>query len=83
MLSNQIRILLIVIFFLRANKLMAQKVFSVKYKSDADVKVFVVDYKSQADLVVYKSKYESNAKENKGLWFFTDYKSQADKKFFL
>jgi hypothetical protein len=68
---------------LGVNKLVAQKVFSVKYKSDADVKVFVVDYKSQADLIVYKTKYASNAKENKGLWFFTDYKSQADKKSFF
>ena len=31
----------------------AQKVFSVKYQSQADVKVFVVKYESQADLKFY------------------------------
>ena len=35
----------------------AQKIFSVKYESRADLKVFVVDYESRADLLVYKVKY--------------------------
>ena len=39
----------------------AQKVYSVKYESQADVKVFVVKYESQADLKVYKVDYESQA----------------------
>ena len=56
----------------------AQTLFSVEYKSQADVKVFVVDYKSQADLLVYKVDYKSQAKGNEGLWFFDKYKSQAD-----
>ena len=42
----------------------AQKIFSVKYKSDADVKVYVCDYKSDADLIVYKCSYKSNASKN-------------------
>ena len=56
----------------------AQTLFSVDYKSQADVNLFVVDYKSQADLLVYKVEYKSQAKGNKGLWYFVDYKSQAD-----
>ena len=31
----------------------AQKIFSVKYESRADLKVFVVDYESQADFVSF------------------------------
>ena len=57
----------------------AQTVYSVSYKSDADVKVYVTDTKSDADLVVYKCKYKSDAQGNNGLWFFTDYKSDAKK----
>ncbi len=61
----------------------AQKVYSVDYKSDADVKVYTVDYKSDADLVVYKVSYKSDASGNGGLWFFVDYKSDADKKVYF
>jgi hypothetical protein len=39
-----------------ANNTSAQKVFSAKYSSQADVKVFVVNYESQADLLIYKVK---------------------------
>ena len=39
-------------------------------------------YQSQADLLVYKVDYKSQADGNKGLWFFTDYASQADKTIF-
>ena len=34
----------------------AQKVYTVKYESQADVKVYVVKYESQADFKVYKVK---------------------------
>ncbi|MAE14813.1 MAG: hypothetical protein CL821_04380, partial [Crocinitomicaceae bacterium] len=44
----------------------AQKIFSVKYESRADLKVFVVDYESQADLLVFKVKYESQTGKNDG-----------------
>ena len=52
-----------------------QTVYSVKYKSEADVKVYVAKYKSEADLVVYKCKYKSEAEGNNGLWHFVKYKS--------
>jgi predicted YcjX-like family ATPase len=61
----------------------AQKVFSVKYESQADLKVYVVKYESQADLKVFKVKYESQAADNNGKWFFTKYENQADKKIFF
>ena len=57
----------------------AQKVYSVKYQSQADVKVFVVKYESQADLKVYKVDYESQAGNNDGKWFFVNYESQCKK----
>jgi hypothetical protein len=65
------------------SKSFAQTVYSVKYKSDAQVKVFVAQYKSDADLVVYKAQYKSDAGENNGVWFFTDYASDAKKKIFF
>ena len=36
-----------------ASQLQAQKVFKVKYESQADLKVYVVEYESQCDLKVY------------------------------
>lgn len=77
------KLVLISFLTLFATALNAQKVFSVKYASQADVKVFVVKYESQADLKVYKVKYESQAGNNDGKWFFTDYESQAKKKIFF
>ena len=66
-----------------ANVVMGQKIYSVKYESQAQVKVFVVKYESQADLLVYKVAYESQAGQNDGKWFFVDYESRADKKIFF
>ncbi len=55
----------------------SQKVFSVKYPSQADIKVFVVKYESQCDLKVYKVDYVNQAEGNAGLWSFVSYESQA------
>ena len=74
---------IIAIFFLFTLTSNAQNIYSVEYKSQADVNIYVVDYKSQADLLVYKVDYKSQAKGNEGLWFFVDYKSQADLKVFF
>ena len=68
------------LFYLHSNY--SQKFFSVEYKSQDDLKIFVVEYKSLADLCVYKVDYKSQAKGNEGLWYFEDYKSQADKKIY-
>jgi len=72
---------LIAVFF--ANKISAQKVFSVQYSSQADVKVFVVNYESQADLLIYKVKYDSQAGDNNGKWFLRNMKVKPRKKSFL
>jgi hypothetical protein len=45
--------------------------------------VFVVDYRSDADLIVYKCDYSSDAQGNEGLWYFCEYRSDADKKIFF
>jgi hypothetical protein len=81
--SILMRYLLSLILFVSVQYISAQKVFSVKYSSQADVKVFVVNYESQADLLIYKVKYESQAGDNNGKWFFTQYESQAKKKIFF
>lgn len=59
----------------------AQKIFAVKYASQADSKVFVVKYESQADLLVYKVSYPSETGNNQGKWYFVEYASQPNKKF--
>ena len=64
-----------------SNSVNAQKVFKVKYESQADVKVFIVKYESQCDLKVYHVDYESQAKKD-GKWFNVKYESQADKKIY-
>jgi len=51
-------------FLFSINTANAQKVYTVKYESQADVKVFIVKYESQCDLKVYHVKYESQAKQN-------------------
>ena len=51
--------------------------------SQSDFKVFVVDYESQADLKVFKVDYKSQAIKNDGLWYFVNYKSDADKKIYF
>jgi hypothetical protein len=71
-------IALLAVFF--ANNISAQKVFSVKYSSQADLKVFVVNYESQADLLIYKVKYESQAGDNNGKWFLRSMKVKQRKK---
>ena len=73
----------IIIFFLFTLTSNAQSIYSAEYKSQADINIYVVHYKSQADLLVYKVDYKSQAKGNEGLWFFMDYKSQADLKVFF
>ena len=76
---NYFSFLGIILLLAMPSFLHGQKVYSVQYKSEADVKVFVVEYKSEADLIVYKCEYKSEAVENRGLWCFVDYKSEADK----
>ena len=34
---------------------------------------------SSADLIVYKTEYSSQARGNRGLWYFEEYSSRADK----
>lgn len=41
--------------------LKSQTIYSVEYKSEADVKVYVTEYKSEADLVICFTEYKSEA----------------------
>ena len=64
------KLLCAVVFLIAAPQILfGQKVYSVKYSSQAKVKVFVVKYESQADLCVYKVDYESQAGKNDGCWY--------------
>jgi hypothetical protein len=70
------------ILLFTASPAQGQKVFKVKYESQADLKVYVVEYESQCDLKVFFVEYESQANED-GLWYFVEYESQADKKLYF
>ena len=52
----------------------AQTVYSVDYKSDADIKVFVSEYKSDAKKKIYFVKYKSDADL---IIYFSQWKSDA------
>ena len=39
----------------------SQKMFSVKYQSQADKKIYFVDYASQSDLKIFFTKYSSQS----------------------
>lgn len=60
----------------------AQIVYSTEWKSEADAKIFVTEWKSEADLIVYKTEWKSEANGNKGLWFFSEWKSESKKIYF-
>ncbi len=54
-------IFLSLLFALLGHAMSAQTVYSVKYKSDANVKVYVTDYASDADFKVFFADYKSDA----------------------
>lgn len=83
LLKNMKKYILILSLVFIAFVVNAQKIYSVKYSSQADIKVFVVKYESQCDIKVYKVDYESQASGNEGKWFFVKYESQAKKKIFF
>ncbi len=62
--------LFILVAILCAMNMQAQKVFSVRYASQADIKVFVEKYESMAGLVVYKVDYENRVGVNNGQFCF-------------
>ena len=77
------RLIVILSFLFISNNSFSQKIYSTKYKSQADIDVFVTQFKSQADLLVYKVEYISQAKQNIGLWYFVDNESRSNKKIFF
>ena len=60
------KLFITIVSFFITTTVLAQKVYSVEYASQADIKVFVVDYESQADLSVFKVDYSSQAGKNNG-----------------
>jgi hypothetical protein len=74
--------LIVLLAILSSYPASAQKVYKVKYESQADIKVYIVDYESQCDLKVFFVSYSSQANKP-GLWFSVEYESQADKKIYF
>jgi hypothetical protein len=75
-------VVILAVYFLCLSYAQAQKVYKVKYESQADIKVYIVDYESQADLKVYFVEYESRACKD-GLWYPVQYESRADIKVYF
>ena len=71
------RLIFIVIIIFCGLNARAQVVYSTDWKSEAQVKVYVTEYKSEADLIVYKTNWKSEVDAGKGIWYFTQYKSEA------
>ena len=61
----------------------AQVVQSVGRTSSKAISVFIVDYPEEADLWVYTLDSKKQATGNRGLWYFQDSQSYADKKIFF
>ncbi|WP_231562619.1 DUF6150 family protein [Muricauda sp. MAR_2010_75] len=73
---------LTIVLFLFQN-LRAQRIFEVKAEYNADFNIFVVDRDYKADLLVFKVDRDYKAKDNAGLWYFTDLEYNADVKVFF
>ena len=67
---------------LYASPAFTQKVFEVTDPHEADLRVYITPYAHQADLLVYRVTSSSEAKRP-GLWYYTKYAQQADKKIFI
>ena len=75
---------LLCIFFGCADLVGGQRVYSVKYRAQADICVYVTKYPNQADLLIYKTKYRNQViNDNEGWWFFEDYPNRAHTKIFF
>jgi Family of unknown function (DUF6150) len=72
-----------IVLFGMAFTIKAQKIYTAKHESEADLRIFVVEHSSQADLLVFKEKYESRAEGNQGRWVFVRNKLRADKKVYF
>ncbi|MFD2099400.1 DUF6150 family protein [Flagellimonas iocasae] len=72
------KLLLPTLLFFLIQSLCAQNVFNSTAEHNADFKVFVVDREYKADLLVFKVDRAYKAKDNVGLWYFTDAEYKAD-----
>lgn len=56
----------------------AQSVYVSEWKKEAGKIIYVTDNPAEADLIVYKSEWKSDAKKESGIWYFTEWKNDAD-----
>lgn len=56
----------------------AQIVYETEFKENADKIVFVEEEDGRADLNVYKTDWKSDARQQEGVWYFTQWRSEAD-----
>jgi len=56
---------------------MAQTMYEVKYRTQANMLLYETEHASQADMLYYVVDYRSRVNENKHHWYWVKYASQA------
>ncbi len=75
---NIVRLLTAAAFIFLLTETKAQVIYETKFKNEATKKVYITDNPSEANIIVFKSEWKSDAKKESGLWFFTEWKNEAD-----
>lgn len=81
--ANRKRFYLVILAVIFCLSLPAQVVQSVGIPSKKAIPVFITDYPEEADLWVFMLDSKKQATGNKGLWYFQDSQTYADKKVFF
>ncbi len=67
-----------IVAFLLVAVAKSQVIYITTVKENADKKIFITDNPADADVIVFKSEWKSDAQKDSGIWFFTDWKNEAD-----
>lgn len=71
-------ILLLIVLVSAIIQSQAQIVYIADKEAEATKKAFVVDKAEDADVIVYKTHFKSDAKKDSGVWYLSEWKSEAD-----
>lgn len=73
-----IKFFAVAICFFLFTETRAQVIYETKIKEEATKKVYVTDNPSEANIIVFRSEWKSDATKDSGMWFFTEWKNEAD-----
>ncbi len=72
------KLLLFTAFVIFITEVKSQVIYTTDWKNEANKKVYVTENPSEADIIVFKSDWKSDAQKDSGIWFFTEWKTEAD-----